>query len=128
MLKTALIHVAEIVQAAMVMSQTVQVGKVETGNPGPSKHGEVRVVRQSLINFRRQRSGNGIWRGPGKSPNQCSILIARLKHDCRATVAARIKIENERDVFRPRVFVDKGLRAEQAGLFSVSEEKNEIVF
>ncbi len=67
-------------------------------------------------------------RRAGQLGNEPAVLFARLKHQRRPGTAARLQVQNHADARRQiRMIGHKPRRAEQAGLFAIGEEHDQIV-
>ena len=64
------------------------------------------------------------WR-PGRRIGEA---LRKLAAEYRSAAATRFKVEHQRDIFGPRMVLDKRSSAESSQLFAIREQKDHIVF
>ena len=127
MLHRPAVDVFQTVELSVIMRKAADVGEVHPLPARRFENGQIGAVRQALVNFVGERVGQGIRRGCCERPDQSPVLRARLEHDHRPAISTPFEIQGNLEILRPRMLGQEGTRAEQARLFGIGEEEDDIV-
>ena len=126
MLDAAGVEMGDVVVRRVISLDTVGESKVERRQLHHGKLGQVRVVRDGAVDARvhrsRARAANSAKRADGGQ-----VTGTSLEHERSARRTARLEVDHDGDVFRPRMLPDEGRRAEKTWLLTVGEEHDHVV-
>ena len=126
MLQTARIQVRDIVVTRMVPLDPVGKGEVERGKFEHRDLGEIGVIGQCPIDRRVNRSRRRVARTAQRSSG-VEIARARLEHERTPAGTAGLEVENDGDIFRPRMLAHECGRAEEARFLAIGEQRDDRV-
>src|SRR5216683_1329990 len=101
MLQTAVVYVREIIERTVIMIEADNVSEVESGKTRFLKNGKVCSVRQQLVDSWGERICCRPGSSFGKLFDEPAIFVASFKHNRRTATAARLKVENNSNIFGP---------------------------
>src|SRR5437016_10333148 len=107
MLQATQVQILDCVKISVVISKPMDKSKVEAGEACEPENRQVGIVWQTLVDFIRKRIGYRMGSGLSEVLDEPAILIACLKHDGRTAGSARLKVQNEANIVRPRMLRDK---------------------
>src|SRR5437868_12217476 len=127
MLKGSLINSGNRVDRAVVGGHAVEKGKVQTRQARGFECGQIGIILKHSVNGARERVPKRMRRRRGELAYEAAVVAARLEHNRRAAIPARFEVQGDADLASPGMFFNEGASAQQAGLFTVTQQNDDVV-
>src|SRR4030095_15107355 len=108
MLKTSLINLIDAIKQSVIVVQLINIRKVESREARLFEDSHVGIIRHALVYFVHEAAGDWMRSRVGELLNDPAIVLACLKHEGRAAIAAAFEIKHQPDIPGPGMLIDKG--------------------
>ena len=119
--------VANVIERRVVVRNFSHAGEVDPGDSCALENGEIRIVRQQLVQIEKERAGAGTWQAARDERKKPAIVAAGLEKIAAARCAAIVDVDRRCDAARTLRIGHECFGAEETVFFAVGDEEKDGV-